>query len=136
VTCAVDVRARVVVVATAVLLLVTVAARSELGRPLANPIPRDRTAAVVAAELVTAFDGSAIVASPADVVPASDRPVVAGAAKRADGQRAPSLAPNAGAAAAAWVRLVWDVPLHGSLTSVGPVALGLTRRGPPAAGDR
>jgi hypothetical protein len=132
----VDVRARVVVVVTAVLLLVTAAARSEPGRPLANPIPRDRTAAVAAAGLVTHFDRSAIASSAVDVVPVSDRPVVAGGAKRADGQRAPSLAPTGTAAAGTWVRLAWDVPLHGSLSSVGPVALGLTRRGPPAAGDR
>jgi hypothetical protein len=137
VTLALDVRARVVVLATAVLLLVTVAARAEVALKLGGPVRVDRPAMTsVAAELVTAFDGSSIASVPVDVVPASDRPVVTGGAKRADGQRAPSMAATGGGAATASIRFVWDLPLHGSLTSVGPVALGLTRRGPPTAGDR
>jgi hypothetical protein len=133
----VDARPWVVVLATAVFLLVTAAARSEVARELPNPFSGDGPpAASVQSELVTAFDGGAIASVPVDVVPASDRPVVAGSAKRADGQRAPSPAPITAAAAATSVPLAWDVPLHGSLTSVGPVALGLSRRGPPTPADR
>jgi hypothetical protein len=125
-----------VVLATAVFLLVTVAARSEVARELPNPFSQGGSAAAsVPTGLVAGFDGGAIASVPVDVVPASDRPVVAGGAKRADGQRAPSLAPPAAAAAATSVPVAWDVPLQGSLTSVGPVALGLSRRGPPAAVD-
>jgi hypothetical protein len=137
VTPVLNVRARVVVLATAGLLLLTAAARAEIALTLGGPVRVDLPAtASIPGELVTAFDGSSIASVPVDVVPASDRPVVTGGAKRADGQRAPSMAPTGGGAATASVRFVWDLPLHGSLTSVGPVALGLTRRGPPTASDR
>jgi hypothetical protein len=81
------------------------------------------------------FEHGAIASLPAHVVPASDRPIVA-RAKRADGQRATSDAPTGGSTASASVPLAWDLPLHGSLTSLGPVAAGLTRRGPPPSAAR
>jgi hypothetical protein len=132
----VDVRARVFLLAAAVLLLVTAAARSEVARTLESPFGSDRPAVPSApVELATVFEQSAIASVPVQVVPASDRPVVAGA-RRAEGQRAASVAPTGDASAAASVPLAWDVALHGSLITVGPLALGLTRRGPPASGDR
>ena len=123
------------VLATAVLVALTAASRSEVGRLLSDAAVRARDASAPA-EIVTALDHTTFASIPARAVPASDRPVVSGGGKRAEGQRAPSLASTAGGAPRASVELVRDVPVDGSPTSVGPIALGLTRRGPPGSGVR
>jgi hypothetical protein len=60
----------------------------------------------------------------------SDRPVITGSGKRADGHRALSLAVGILDGIVASIPVAWDVRISRSLTAAGPVAIGLARRGP------
>jgi hypothetical protein len=134
VTATAGARTRIVVAAMALFVAVASASRSEVADLLPR-IGEFHTVAVAQPDrFVTASDGSTIASVPAGAVPVSDRPVVAGAGKRAEGQRAPSLAPPVSGIAFATAHLVLDVVPHGSLATLGPSKLGLTRRGPPGAG--
>jgi hypothetical protein len=112
------VRGRSVVLVSVALLAWTAASRSGADPLFAASAAPDRTAAIESV--------------PAPLVTTSDRPVIAGSGKRADGHRALSLAVGVLDGVVASIPVAWDVRLTRSLIGAGPVAFGLARRGPPA----
>jgi hypothetical protein len=112
------VRGHAIVLASVALLAGISASRSGTGALFAPAATADRTVVI----------GSAS----APVVTTSDRPVIAGSWKRAEGQREPLLAAMGEIGVVASHPLAWDVRLPGSVAAADPAQLGHAQRGPPA----